>query len=429
MNMTTIQQPTRAARPGLKSRALGVACALSGALLAPVRLSAAEAPATYDPAFVQEILKRLDAQQAEIQRLNEALKKQGTEIEMVSGGDALTKKEVFPSVTFHGFGDINYQVSNFKTKDNAFVLGEMDLFLQSRLSDKLEFVTEVTVSADDSNTYGIEAERLFLSWHQSEEFNVTLGRFHSDVGYYNTAFHHGTWFQAATGRPTFLNFEDEGGLITSHTVGLSAKGELPSGKWNFGYTVEIGNGRSFNPPGSGRNFVANTFDDNLYKSVNAAVHIKPDWLPGWQFGAGLYHDTINPQGVTIAYPNGVGRTDEFMPHAFAVYKNGDWQFLSEAELWHHQTRGDGSHTSQAAFGQLERRYGKFTPYARFTYQNASANDPLWQFVGLAGLKYGPSVGVRYDFSELVALKVQYDHFLRPGLGDLQQLTLQAAFTF
>src|SRR5437870_7988114 len=118
--------------------------------------------------------------------------------------------------------------------------------------------------------------------------------FRQSLGYYNTAFHHGTWFQTAVGRPFFLDFEDGGGIIAAHNVGASIHGAIPSGKWGLGYIFEVGNGRSYVPPGQEENLVLNVKDDNDYKAFNLAFISKPDWLSGLQFGAGLYSDTLSP---------------------------------------------------------------------------------------------------------------------------------------
>ena len=394
--------------------------ALLGSTAALAQTAPVTPPPTYDPSFVQQILKRLDAQDAEIKRLNQQLQKQGTEIEAVSTTDTY-KKDTFPRVTFHGFGNIDYQIKDFKTKKNAFALGELDLFIDSRLSETLHLVNEDVLAASADNNFSFEIERLFLQWEPNEYFHLAMGRYHTSIGYYNTAYHHGTWFQTATGRPSFLEFEDRGGLITAHSVGLSASGEIPSGRLGLSYFVEVGNGRPFRDPASGKGPVLNVGDNNLYKAVNVGLKLKPEWLPGWELGAGIYHDTLTPDKVP--------RTDEILAHTFAVYNNANWQFLSEAEFWRHKTSGDKVHLSQAAFAQLSQRMGVFTPYARFTYQNASVNDPVWNLVQAAGLKYGPSVGVRWDFSQLAAFKVQYDYFLQPKQSDLQQLTFQVAFTF
>jgi len=46
-----------------------------------------------------------------------------------------------------------------------------------------------------------------------------------------------------------------------------------------------------------------------------------------------------------------------------------------------------------------------------------------------GLRYGPSAGLRYDASESVALKFQYDYtYLRKEPG-VHGLTMQVGFTF
>jgi len=85
------------------------------------------------------------------------------------------------------------------------------------------------------------------------------------------------------------------------------------------------------------------------------------------------------------------------------------------------------------YGQISRKFGKLIPYARFTYYNASQNDALYSLVwnqgANEGIHYGPSLGLRYDFSTYVALKVQYDYLIDHGFNDASRLTLQAAFTF
>ena len=92
-----------------------------------------------------------------------------------------------------------------------------------------------------------------------------------------------------------------------------------------------------------------------------------------------------------------------------------------------------AHYSPAFYAQMSRKFGLFTPYARFTYYNASRNDLLytgaWAGGVNAGIHYGPSLGLRYDLSDYAALKAQYDYLLDSGLNDASRITLQACFTF
>jgi len=55
----------------------------------------------------------------------------------------------------------------------------------------------------------------------SERLSEHIGRrYHTAIGYYNTAYHHSTWFQTTTGRPFLFEFEDKGGPFLSITWGV-----------------------------------------------------------------------------------------------------------------------------------------------------------------------------------------------------------------
>lgn len=389
---------------------------LAALLLAPWMASAqSKAPATYDPAFVEQMLKRLEAQEQELKALR-AGKNADTSV------DEVVKPETFPKLSFHGFGDVNYVWDNDRdSRRNSFALGQLDFFVTAQLAENLSVLSETVIEADSLNNFVIEVERLLLQWKPSDYFNVDLGRYHTAVGYYNTAYHHGTWLQTATGRPGFLDFEDGGGLIPAHNVGVSINGRIPSGRLGLSYIAEVGNGRPFHDPASGRSPVLSISDDNGSKAVNLVLLARPEWGPGLQAGAGVYFDRLTPEGQA--------RTDELMLHAHAVYKAGPWEFLSEGYLVRHAPQGGGAATTPAFFAQLAHKFGVLTPYARFSYIHASERDAVWRLIESEGLRYGPGVGVRWDFSTLAAFKVQYDFQKRRGLSDLSTLTMQACFTF
>jgi len=78
------------------------------------------------------------------------------------------------------------------------------------------------------------------------------------------------------------------------------------------------------------------------------------------------------------------------------------------------------------YSQISRQFGAYRPYLRYEYLNAPNNEPVFPEIGL---RAGPLAGVRYDASESVALKFQYNYtFLRnqPGVNGL---TTQVGFTF
>ena len=436
---------------------VAIVAAVAGLALA--RASFADAPSDakpVDPQTVQRLIERVDRQDAEIKELKAKLAtpppaasasdplalrldKQEAEIQAVKAkvADAAAREAsgaegTFPTLSFHGFGDIDYHTSNQKEDHNATTLGEFDLFVTSQLAPEISILNETVIAAGSDNHDSIEIERLLVQFRPSEYLNIDIGRYHTAVGYYNTAFHHGTWFQTAVGRPTIVNFEDSGGVIPVHNVGVSVHGAIPSGKLGLNYFVEVGNGRQYTT--NGNSPVGNVFDDNDYKAINLAFTARPENLPGLQFGAGIYHDTLNPIGVR--------RTAEDIVHAHLVYKNQDWEFLSEGYALHHNTKGGADTWSPAFFVQLARKMGKWTPYARFTYLNANGSDQIYQLIGQSGRHYGPSIGLRYDLSNYVALKAQYDYqwnsapyidqgptFNPIAKQDYSRFTVQLAFTF
>lgn len=398
--------------------------------------NAAAAP-TGDSDSYKMLLQRLDSQEAEIQSLKAQLSHPTTPA--VDAAPAMPPPPTYPNLQFHGFGDIDYAADNRKGTmldgvtesgvKNSFFLGEYDLFLTSQLSEDFSALSETVLSGGTDNNMGVDIERLLLQYHPNSFFNVDLGRFHTALGYYNNAYHHGTWFQTAVGRPSFLQYEDSGGIMPIHSVGLSFHGAVPSGSWNLSYYLEVGNGTHFTTT-PGQNAVQQVIANTDSKAVNAALIINPDWLEGAEFGVGTYYDRITPDGTSVPLPD----YDQFIFNSHAAFHDANWEFLLEGYLIDDTpVTGGQSHYSPAFFVQLSRKFGLFTPYGRFTYYDLSEHDPLYSLVwnsgANAGVHYGPSLGLRYDVSTYVALKAQYDYLIDTGLNDASRVTLQAAFTF
>ena len=55
---------------------------------------------------------------------------------------------------------------------------------------------------------------------------------------------------------------------------------------------------------------------------------------------------------------------------------------------------------------ISQRFGSYRPYFGYQYINASSQERVFPQVGL---RAGPSVGIRFDATESVALKLQYDY--------------------
>jgi hypothetical protein len=348
-----------------------------------------------------------------------------------------------PVLNIKGFFDFNFGVGSianplvFPMVDNGcgtcgnsltpphtgFQAGEFDLFISSKLSDKLSFIAEVVLGPDNTNVFGLDIERYQLTYKASSYFSATAGRFHTSLGYYNTAYHHGNWFSTAQGRPIMYLFEDSGGILPMHMVGLSFAGAVPHTETlGLHWVAEIGNGNSSNPATIA---IQNFRSDRNYKATNVAAYIRPQFLSGLQIGGSWYHDGLNPSQAEIPLP--VPAVRQNIESAYVVYFSQNWEFMNEAVLLsNHLTGAHGSFRSPMAYAQIARKFGIFKPYFRYQYVRDNMNDPLNI---LQGTYYGPSLGLRVDFTDFAAFKLQYNHLYQSYQLAGNGLNGQIAFTF
>ena len=323
-----------------------------------------------------------------------------------------------PRLQIQGFADVNFRASNGRGTTNAFGLGQLDLFITSQLSEKFSVVSELILEAKRDNSFEFEIHRLLLRYAMNDYLNLSAGRYHSGIGYYNTAFHHGSYFATAANRPFLFAFESQGGVLPLHNVGVSATGRIPSGSLGLRYIAEVGNGRSARSAID--RTVQTAFDENNGKSYNLGLNARPDWLPGLQAGFSFYHDRLTP----VVAPN----VDQRIMAAHVVYQSPRYEWLNEAVFIRHKPEGAGvvATYTPGFYTQFARRFGKAQPYFRYQYLNAPARDLLLRNIGR---RNGPSFGLRYDLTDYAAFKAQYDRTERRGLSTLDELILQLAFTF
>jgi hypothetical protein len=311
-----------------------------------------------------------------------------------------------------GFGDISLHGDTQKGDTTSFSLGQLDLFVTSDVSDKFRFLSEIVfeggpdkiygTTEGETNTFGVDVERYLLQYSHNDYFNLSAGRGHTAIGYYNTAYHHSSWLQTTTGRPFLFEFEDRGGILPVHMVGVSLSGQIPSGSLGLHYVAEVGNGRASRTP-LDEEPVQNVIDDQNHKAFNLAAFARPE------------------------APANSPKVGETIMAAHAILIRPKFEWLNEALLDRHTLSGTPSVFNTPGFyTQMSRQWGSYRPYFRYQYLNVANNEPVFSDVDL---RHGPTLGLRFDASESVALKFQYDYtFLRnqPGVNGL---TLQLGFTF
>jgi hypothetical protein len=373
----------------------------------------------------QQLLERISQLEAKVRQLEEKQAAPAPAPEPAPEAVPTRENTVAPRLKLNVFGDLGFRATDRHTAiSNSFSIGSLDLFMTSRLSNNVSLLGEVLFISTSTNDIQADVERLVMQYHASPYFNFGIGRFHSSIGYYNTAFHQGEWFQTAIGRPFMYQFDDSGGPLPLQEVGITTSGLLPSGKMGLHYVVEMGNGRAHL---IGSNPAQNNTDTNNGKSFNVAMFAQPSWVPGAQIGFSIYHDYLT-------FSDNINHS-ELISTAHIVYANSTYEVLNEGMLVRHvgsSTGAPGVFHTPAFYTQVSRKFRSYRPYFRYEYINAGEGEPIYGDPTdgpVVGRRNGPSFGLRWDFSEHAAGKLQYDRLDVRGQGSANGIGTQFAFTF
>ena len=403
------------------ARGLALPALLLGGLMLPAAASAQNAaPVAVDPAVLQKLMQRIDELEAQVKSLKNAPAPAPVPapapLPVAAAPVPVSVKETFPKVQFNVLGDITYHVSNGKGESHTFALGDVDPIVTAQLSEKGSVLGDFVIASDNAG-FAFETERLLLRYSVNDLFNIEAGRFHTAIGYYNNTYHNGTYFQTPVERPAIYHFEDGEGILPVHSNGISVNGDLPSGAWRLHYVAEVANGRDYDPDASHFRIE----DDNNFKAFNLALSARPEFLSGTVFGVSAYHDTL-----TL---NGLPRVNQWIYSAYGVYKTSTFEWLNEVILVRHTPHGEKAFNTTAAYTQLSRKFGKLRPYVRLQWRNSPADDPVLERIEQNVSVWGPTVGIRYDFTPMMAIKAEFEHSKHRDEKSLEEGTLQWTFRY
>src|SRR6185437_1033658 len=197
-------------------------------------------------------------------------------------------------------------------------------------------------------------------------------------------------FQTAITSPRLFAFEEEGGILPLHNVGLTVSGKLPSGGFGLRYTAEIGNSATW----ASTNATPTSVLDR--HAVNFALASHPRAIGGLEIGASGYRDRFQPFAGLDLYRS--------VWSAHIVYNANRFEFLNEGVV--SNIRYNPSHATgilSGFYSQLGYRTGAaWGPYVRvekLTVHGSPFFDSLSDVVPWRSLY---TAGIRYDWKESVA---------------------------
>lgn len=325
-----------------------------------------------------------------------------------------------------GFSDT--QVGNQSSPNgttHGFALGQFDLFITSRINDNINFLAETVFEWDsDNNVWRLDVERVIARYSFTDAINVSAGKFHTPFGYWNNAYHHGALIQPTIQRPNIVRFEDEGGFLPVHQVGLQLDGAIGT-KLNLGYNVMLSNGQS--QGNSGGNFDRK----GSPLALNWSLNMEP--VDGLKFivsglankipaGTITYQQQGQPSPVPL--PN-----DSYyqMYNATVAYFLGSLPIELCAEYYSvsNQMATSGSTTMNGYFGYIGFNKYKIVPYAVY---NSIKFDTAEKFFTKDDLE-GFTGGLRYSISPKAIIKLEYTRENTQVVGVQDLIRAQFAIGF
>jgi hypothetical protein len=335
-----------------------------------------------------EQAQALAALQANVAQLNESLSKQSHDT----------------GLPVHGFADVGGGWSSGKdpVKLRGFNGGTLDLYLTPQFGQRVKSLIELAVEYGVDGGVGLDMERLQLGYTINDDLTVWMGRFHTPMGLWNTSFHHGANLQTSVFRPRFIDFEDKGGFVPAHSVGVWFSGKTGTDSGRLTYDVFVANGPSIKD----RTLDFRGFTDN---SPNKMLGFNVGFQPKGSFsgltvgvhGFGSQVDSIKADDSVFA------STKLQMTGAYLGYDADDWEILGEYYRFSNTDQTTGAKNgSNAWFGQVGKTFGSFTPFVRFESTSLSTADAYFTSQESGRSYKRTALGVRYALDPKSSLKLE-----------------------
>lgn len=338
------------------------------------------------------------------------------------------------AVEFGVFADVTYNDTSQTGSTNAFALGNLDFYALQSIDEKTYAFFEL-VFENDGSQYAVDLERLWIRRSLNDNLNISAGRFHTPLGYWNRNYHHGALLYDTATRPAFLDFEDgASAILPLHFVGMLFDGKVQAGNGSMGYEIQLGNGPSYNTSGgygSGEIEVNNMSDQNRSKSPGARITYSFDDMP-LALGLAAMSNRIAESGLSgnaSAVTTGETLVDQLITAVDLKYSGDKIDLMAEYYRLKNDDRFGtaGSHTGIAYYIQLGYQItASLKPVYRYEAVDFDNNDAYFLILNTKQ-ENRHVAALRYDLSESNVLKFQAMSISPKTGGSYNEYVIQWAF--
>ena len=324
----------------------------------------------------------------------------------------------------HGFADVGIGLTDGGTRQ-GYTVGSLDFYLTPQLGERTKALLELVTEINEDGESVVDLERAQLGYTFSDAATGWLGRFHTPYGYYNAAFHHGQQIATSLRRPRFIDFEDKGGILPAHTVGLWLTGGTRAGGGKLTYDIWSGNSARLAMGALNPNAAGST-NHHLSTGANVGYRFYGS-LDGLKLGAHWLTAQIDDDQIPS------NRTALNVHGLYAVYDSDRWEHIAEIYRFRNNDTGGGTglHTSTAGFAQFGMRLDRWTPYARYERSRLDQTDNYFAQQEFGASYHRGALGLRYDLDLKSALKFElaHTHIGDRSPGDYNEALFQFAIRF
>jgi len=313
-------------------------------------------------------------------------------------GDFIGEFIVFPAVTnhasFHGGLNGELQRRNIGSDIDFFATAEARGF---------SFLGELLVEDSEDTGDSADLERFQVGYDLGIDTRLWFGRYHNPVGIWNTQFHHGRYMETSITRPGFLLYEEQGGILPMHIFGFLLEHRQAVADGAIRYSLAVGRGPELS---SGELRPVDVIRPT-YGESGPATTVRLEYQPdeGTISTYALFLSQVQIRDDMTTYSD----IDQRIAGASAIWQGNKLRLLASVFYVHNDI--GSSISDQFGYGYVQAEY-QWTPrwntYAR-ALASSGVNDDAY-------LAYFPHVykdqdiaGVRFDFKNNQALKVEVDH--------------------
>jgi hypothetical protein len=365
---------------------------------------------------------------------------------------ALSAPSSSDAFELRGFGDVTFTKSDAPGSDvpgstdhhGSFTLGQVDLYITQPITDHIDLLAELAIESDTaSSETTIDVERLQISYRAKNWLVVRAGRFHNILGYWNITFHHGREIQTTIERPRMLAFEDDGGFLPVHLIGLWVGGYVPVGPLLFDYGFMVGNGPKITGVTSpvvlnnGSLDPNNISDNSGNKAVSFELTLHPMALHNT--GLGICGNFSRIEGFDTGGQQ-VANVNQQILCSEAHYVTESVELLAEFYTLFDQDEqtGLGHFTNYTWYTQAAYTFaGRYMPYVRYEHTSVDEGDPYMSMLDIVDT-FRTILGFRYNLSSASSLKAEARFVSNPApsgaagnnlAGNGHEFAVQWAFWF